>query len=321
MAEEQDAPAVAQVTPERRTALMKQASWVGIVVNAALSAAKIIFGFLAHSYALIGDGIDSASDVFTSFVTLITADIAAQPPDREHPYGHGRAETIATKLISFIIFFAGAQLAVAAFKRMLSPEELQLPEFPALVITVISIAAKLLLSIYKKKLGKRIGSSLLEADARNMKNDVLISLSVLIGIIFTVILKMPVIDSIAAFLVSLWIIKTALGIFWETSRELMDGVDDPDLYRRVFEAVNSVEGAGNPHKTRIRKLNNVYIIDMDIEVDGRLTVVQGHGIAMKVEDTVKTKIPDIYDVQVHVEPVGNKEIREIYGLNERSIDE
>jgi len=304
---------------ERRTKIIKRASWVGIIFNSILAMLKITFGFLAHSYALIGDGIDSFTDVVTSGVTLVTASIAAQPPDKEHPYGHGRAETIATKLLSFIIFFAGAQLAVSAVKRIITPEELRLPEFPAFAVIIVSIVVKIFLSVYKKRAGKAAGSAMISADAQNMRNDVLISVSVLVGLLFTVLLEIPVIDSIAALLVSFWILKTALGIFLETSRELMDGVDNPELYRKVFEIVNSVPGTGNPHKTRIRKLNNVYIIDMDIEVDGSLTVKQGHAIAMAVEKAIKSAVPDVYDTQVHIEPVGNYEKREIYGLNENLI--
>ena len=100
----------------------------------------------------------------------------------------------------------------------------------------------------------------------------------------------------------------------------MDGVDDPDIYKRVFKIVKTIPGTGNPHKTRIRKLNNVYIIDMDIEVAGDLTVEEGHTIAMEVEKAIRKQICEIYDMNVHVEPTGNYEKRESFGLTEDLIN-
>lgn len=308
------------MSENERTNQIKKASWVGIVINAILSILKIVVGFLAYSYALIGDGIDSFTDVITSTVTLFTAGIASRPPDAEHPYGHGRAETIATKVLSFIILFAGAQLGLSALQRIITRETVNLPELPAFIVLIISIIGKLFLSIYKKRIGKKVKSSMLIADAKNMRNDILISASVLVGLVFTVWLKKPLLDSIAALVVSVWILRTGFEIFMETSKELMDGVDDPDLYLKVFAAVNKVSGVENPHKTRIRKLNNCFIIDMDIEVDGALTVEQGHDIAVFVEKAVKEEIPNLYDVQVHVEPKGNRESQESFGLSEQLIN-
>ncbi len=320
MVEKQNTTSLKQKAGQERINIIRKASWVGIIINFILSILKIAAGFLFYSFALVGDGIDSLTDVVTSGVTLVTANISARPPDNEHPYGHGRAETIATRLLSFIIFFAGAQLAFSSIRQIVSPKFIELPESPVFIVIAISVAGKVFLSIFKKRAGIRAKSPMLIADAKNMRNDVLISLSVLIGLVFTVILKTPVLDSITALLVSFWILKTAFTIFMETTRELMDGVDDPDIYKQVFKVVKTVPGAGNPHKTRIRKLNNVFVIDMDIEVAGNLTVKEGHNIAMAVENAIRDQVAEIYDINVHVEPVGNYEKRENFGLNEDLIN-
>ncbi len=157
---------------------------------------------------------------------------------------------------------------------------------------------------------------MLIADAKNMQNDVYISLSVLIGLFFTIQLQMPILDSITTLFVSAWIIRSAYMIFTETSVELMDGLDSSELYSEVFRIVKQVGGVVNPHKTRIRKLNNVYIIDMDIEVDGALTVTEGHKIAKAAEHALREQIHDIYDVNIHIEPVGNIEKHENFGVSE-----
>lgn len=303
-----------------RTSVIRKASWVGIIGNAILSALKVTAGLLSGSFALLGDGIDSATDIITSVVTLYTSKIADRPPDEGHPYGHGRAETVATKALSFIIFFAGAQLALTAIRKLFVNTERGIPDFYAFYIIIISIFGKAFLAFYKYKAGKKVNSSMLLADSKNMLNDILISISVLIGLLFTFLLKMPIVDTITALLISIWIMKVAFDIFLETSVELMDGLEDQTIYSKVFNATCGVEGVKNPHRTRIRKINTMYIIDMDIEVDGNLTVTKGHDISKKVHDCIQNQIENIYDVIIHVEPIGNKEETEKFGLSKDSID-
>jgi len=303
-----------------RTAVIRKASWVGIIGNAFLSVIKITAGILSGSFALLGDGIDSATDIITSVLTLFTSKIADRPPDEGHPYGHGRAETVATKALSFIIFFAGAQLALTTIKKIFVNSEGSIPDFFAIYVVVISIFGKAFLAWYKYKAGKKVNSSMLIADSKNMMNDILISISVLIGLIFTFVLKMPIVDTVTALIISLWIMKVAFDIFLETSVELMDGLEDQTIYNKVFNATCGVEGVRNPHRTRIRKINTMYIVDMDIEVEGNLTVTEGHDISKKVHDCIQDQIENIYDVIIHVEPIGNKEETEKFGLSKKSID-
>jgi cation diffusion facilitator family transporter len=305
---------------ESRTAVIQRASWVGIIGNGFLSIIKITAGIFSGSFALLGDGIDSATDIVTSIVTLFTAKFADRPPDKGHPYGHGRAETVATKALSFIIFFAGAQLAFSSIKSISSVAERLVPEIYAIYFVLVSIFGKAFLAFYKYKAGKKVNSSMLIADSKNMMNDILISFSVLVGLIFTFILKMPLLDVVTALIVSIWIMKVAFDIFLETSIELMDGLEDQTIYDEVFSATFGVEGVRNPHRTRIRKINTMFVIDMDIVVDGNLSVTEGHEISKKVHDCIQNRIENIYDVIIHVEPIGNEEKKEKFGLSKDSID-
>ncbi len=314
MAERKDKTPV--LDQKQRELIIRRTSWIGILGNAVLSSIKIGIGFISGSFALIGDGIDSLTDVLTSSITLFTGAISSKPPDLEHPYGHARAETIATKLLSFIIFFAGAELGIAAIKQLIAQEVRETPSPIAFIAIGISIVGKILLAMNKFRAGEKVNSSMLIADAKNMKNDVYISLSVLVGVFFTIILNMPILDSVTTIVVSLWILKSAFEIFSEASSELMDGLDRPEMYEEVFKITRLVPGVVNPHKTRIRKLNNVYIIDMDIEVDGSLTVAQGHEIAIQTEKALRDEIPAIFDVTIHVEPEGNIETYENFGVTE-----
>ncbi|NLM13882.1 MAG: cation transporter [Epulopiscium sp.] len=301
---------------KNRTQQITRASWVGIIGNSILALLKILFGLLAGSMALVGDGIDSSTDVVTSFIMLFASKVMSKPPDREHPYGHHRAETIATTILGFIVFFAGAQLFVKGISDIISKMDKEIPSKVSVYIVIISILGKVFLAFYQYRIGKQTQSSMLIANAKNMRNDIAISTGVLVGLGFTYLLNLPVFDSITAILVSLWIIKAAYEIVIETNMELMDGVKDTTIYEEIFRTIESIQGAYNPHRTRVRKLANLYIIDTDIEVDGNLNVLDAHQIAMEVEEKIKENIQDVYDVIVHVEPIGNVEHNESYGLRE-----
>ncbi len=303
---------------EKRNQQIKFASWVGIIGNSILAVAKIFVGFISGSFAVIGDGIDTTTDILTYFITLLAARIMNKPPDFKFPYGYNRAEAVATKALSFVIFFAGAQLFFSAIVRIVKNEPHQIPTMLAIYVTVFSVFSKLIMAVYQLRVGKKINSNMLIANGKNMRNDILISLSVLAGLVFIHIFHLPVLDLITAMLIGAWIMRSGYGIFMESSRELMDGTDNPDLYYKIFDAVEEV-GAVNPHRVRIRKHSNMYTVGLDVEIDGELSIEEGHKIAKKVELNIKTRIENVYDVLVHIEPKGNKE-KEKYGLSRNNID-
>jgi cation diffusion facilitator family transporter len=298
---------------------IKNASWVGIFGNGFLSVIKIAAGLISGSLAVVADGVDSSSDIITSVITLVTARILTKPPNKKYPYGYYKADTIATKLLSFIIFFAGAQLLITSIKKLISGTVTEMPAKLAIYITVISIVGKLLLAFHQTRTGKRTGSAMLIANGKNMQNDVIISGSVLVGLIFIYILKMPVLDTIFALMVSLWILWVAFNIFRETSLELMDGVKDCTIYDRIFSAIESVEGAHHPHRVRARNIGHKMMIAIDLEVDGDLSLRQAHEIAHKVENAIKANIENIFDVAIHIEPVGNNLEEEEFGIDKNNL--
>ncbi len=296
-----------------------KASRIAIWGNGILAVAKITVGILAGSMAVVADGIDSGSDILTSVITLITAHIISNPPDPKYPYGYKKADTVATKLLAFIIFFAGAQLAISTTGSLLHPAEKEIPGMIAIYVIVTSIIGKQLLATYLKKVGRNVESTMLIANSKNMQSDVVISVSVLIGLAATFILKMPILDTITAFAVSIWIMFVAFKIFMETNRELMDGIEDTDIYRTIIDTVKQVEGAQNPHRIRVRKIANLCEVTLDVEVDGKLSLSEAHAITSCIESELKRKIPRIYDVMIHTEPIGNEEPDEVYGVSEKNI--
>jgi cation diffusion facilitator family transporter len=305
---------------DKRAAVIKKASLTALVGNLVLAVLKITGGLSSGSLSVLGDGIDSSVDVLIAALTLFISGIISRPADKDHPWGHGRAETIGTAGMSFLLFFAGFQLIFNSAKNLISVNTQEVPEMRAVIVTLISIAGKFLLVLSQYQMGKKADSRILMANAKNMASDVFVSAGVLAGLFASMLFDIGIIDSIVAILVGLWVIKSAAGIFLDVNTELMDGGSLLEQYRVVFDAVHSVPGAGHPHRARMRRVAGFWDIDIDIEVDGKLTVSEAHKIATKVEDAIRERLDAVFDIMVHIEPKGcNAHKNEAFGLNEESV--
>ncbi|MDR2843819.1 MAG: cation diffusion facilitator family transporter [Candidatus Symbiothrix sp.] len=302
-----------------REKIMLRTSWISIFGNTFLSLLKIVIGILSGSLAVLSDGLDSASDVVTSIVILIATPIISRPPNSKFVYGQEKAENVASTILSFVIFFMGCQMFVAAVNKIIHPEVTQMPAVIAVWVTVISIIGKLLLALYQFQQGNKVGSSMLKANAVNMRNDVIISAGVLLGLGFTFLLKLPILDPILALLISIYIVYSAIGIFKEANVVLMDGVSDTSVYEKIIYAVEKIPEAHNPHRIRSRQIGNRYTVVLDIEVDGNLSLTEAHRIAQEVEDSIKSSLDGIYDIVVHVEPLGDSHCEERYGICKENL--
>jgi cation diffusion facilitator family transporter len=269
--------------------------------------------------AVLSDGLDSATDVVTSAIILFTSSVISRPPNSKYVYGREKAESIASTILSFVIFFMGCQIVISSVERIFSGESGELPSLPAIWVTVVSIAGKLLLSWYQFHQGKRVESSMLKANAINMRNDVIISGGVLAGLICTFLLNIPVLDPVIAAVIGVYIIWSATGIFREANLVLMDGISDTSVYNRIIEAVERVPEAFNPHRIRLRQIGNMYNIVLDIEADGGLSLTEAHRVAQDVENSIKSHIENIYDIVVHVEPKGAVHCAEKYGVSRKDL--
>ena len=302
-----------------KTKYIRTAAIVALTGNAVLASLKIAAGLISGSGALVGDGIDSSADVLISIITLIIVKIVSKPADTKHPWGHGRAETVATAFIAFLLFFAGAQLIINSVSTIISGVRDTAPSFIAIVVTFISITGKILLALNQYILGKRADSAMLMANAKNMASDVMVSLGVLIGLVISNITGSAYADTIIAILIGIWIIKTAVGIFLEANLELMDGNESTEPYRVIVDAVQRVKGASNPHRARMRKVAGYWDIDFDISVDPKCTVSEAHRIASQVEKEIKRSLENIYDIMIHIEPLGDA-ADETFGLSESEMN-
>lgn len=290
-----------------------RALYISIIGNGILAVAKLLIGFIGGSFAVVSDGIDSAADVAISIVMIVTARIMGRKPNKKYVYGYAKAESIATKILSMLIFFAGAEMFISALEHLFSDKPGVIPEPIAIYVTIFSIICKLLLSIYQTAVGKKLGSSMLVANGVNMRTDMITSLSVLVGLFFSFILNIPVLDSVTALLVSGFIVRSSIKIFMDSNIELMDGVKDVSIYQKIFDALHQIKGVGNPHRVRSRSIGGKYMITLDVEADGNMTLWQAHSLANQVEQSIRNNIPEVYDIVVHIEPFGTHP-EEVFGI-------
>ncbi len=303
---------------QRYRDIFRATLWV-FFVNALLATLKIVSGLMFHSLGILGDGLDSLGDVLATGVLLIAAHWLQKPPDKDHPWGHDRADTLASKFINFFMFFMGTQLLIKAVESLLNQKDNVPPSPLGIVVLSINIVIKVLLAFYQRRTGKNENSLMLTTNAENMANDVMISFSVMVGVGLSFFLQNSAIDAAMAGIVGIWIIAHSIHGFNKTNLELMDGLKQPELYQKVFDAVESVEGAYNPHRVRIRRFADRYLIDLDVEMEGKMRLEEAHRLGCSIESAIKKALPQVYDIMLHLEPRNNSEEGERYGLSRREI--
>ena len=310
------------LTQNTRTKIVRTASFIALGGNLLLCILKLTVGFITGSLAVLGDGIDTATDVAIAVMAVLVSFIINKPSDSRYPWGRQRAETIASMVLAFIIMFAGIQLLIASINKLIQVykgEVLPMPQSIAIIVTAVSIAGKLLLALNQYLLGKKAQSLMIRANARNMVNDIVISSSVLVGFIVSLVFHAPYLDPLIALLVSCLIIKSAITLFIEINIELMDGNTNKQLYEQLFNAVATIPEVKNPHRARIRKMANLWDIDLDIEVDGSMPVSEAHTIAEKTSLVIRNALGNVYDIVIHIEPYNSDRDGECYGLSLEDI--
>ncbi len=280
---------------------------IGMLVSGGLAILKIITGHMANSTSVLADGFESAADVLASGTILLALTLAAIPPDSNHPYGHGRIETLAGLLLGFVLFSAGIAISVhsiAAVGDVKTP-----PAAYAIWPLLISIVAKLFMMRYKYSTARRILSAALMADAANDGIDALSGAAALTALSLTLFNPVRFLhaDHYGAFAVGLIVIFTGVRVVRETGMQLMDTMPDPGLMKMIRDAAVSVSGVAGVEKCYARKTGLKYHVDLHLEVDPQMTVRASHDIAQQVRDRVRAQLPWVADVLVHVEPAPQTE--------------
>ncbi len=277
--------------------------FVGIVVNLALALVKGAAGILGHSYALVADAVESTADVITSTGVLVGLGYAAKPADEDHPHGHGKAEPLAAAFVAFALFGAGIFVAVESVHLIHTPHKSPAPF--TLIILLAVLAIKEALFRFVKDVGDDVGSTALKSEAWHQRSDAITSAAAFIGISIALIggKGYETADDWAALLASAVIGFNAVSILRNAIGELLDKAPPDELSAQICSAAIQVPGVLGTHKCFVRKVGLDYFVDLDILVDGELSVREGHDLAHSVQDKLKVEIPIISRVLVHVEPI------------------
>jgi cation diffusion facilitator family transporter len=287
--------------PSSPAKLASKAALVSIVVAALFAASKITVGMMAHSVAVVSDGLESAADLITSALVWAGLWIAAKPPDHDHPYGHGRFETLTGLAVGLILSAVGAGIAVRSLEHRYDQHA---PELFAIWPVLASLTVKSALAFWKLRLGKKTGSAGLTADAKHDMVDLLSGIIALISVLLAIFKpdQMHAADHYGGVLIGAVVIFMGVQVVRETALQLVDTMPDEAQVAEIRRAVLGVPGALGVEKCFARKTGLRYHVDLHLEVDPNLTVWESHEIAGHVKRVVRRDVDWVEDVLIHVEP-------------------
>ena len=278
---------------------------VGLSSNILLAAIKIFTGIFGNSYALVADGIESTLDIFSSAVVLGGIKISSLPADENHPYGHGKAESLAAMSVSLILLMAGIGIAVKSALDIMRPHHT--PAFFTLIVLIVVIIVKEILFKLLYSVGKSVNSLSLETEAWHHRSDALTSIAAFIGISIAIIggKGYESADDWAALAASGIIIYNGMNMLKLAVREIMDHAPDPETEATIRTIAAEVQGVVAIEKCRVRKSGLNLFVDIHVEVDSHLPVLDAHLIGHNVKDALMGASLGIADVLVHIEPAGH----------------
>jgi len=280
---------------------VRKVTLIGAVVDLVLGIVKIVVGYIAASQALIADGVHSLSDLATDFLVLFAAKHSHREADAEHPYGHGRIETVATVALGVALLAVAAGICYEAVARLLELQTLPHPGVLALVVALLSVASKEAIYQYTVRVARRLRSNMLHANAWHSRTDAISSIVVVIGV-GGAMLGYPYLDGMAAVVVAVMIAKIGWGLVWSSLKELIDTSLDDEQLREIRELIMDVTGVRALHMLRTRRSGSQVLVDVHIMVDPELSVSEGHQIGERVRGELTGNLEEVTDVTVHIDP-------------------
>ncbi|MCF7983700.1 MAG: cation diffusion facilitator family transporter [Thiohalocapsa sp.] len=306
-----------QTTRQDRARAITRSTAVGAAVNAVLAAVKIFVGWIGQSHALVADGIHSLSDLASDALVWVAGRKATRAPDEEHPYGHGRYETLATLALGIFLLMVAIGIGLDAIHRLFDPDELLQPASITLYAAAASILIKEWLYWYTLGYAKKVRSEMLRANAWHHRSDAISSVVVFIGVAGT-LAGLPYLDAIASVVVAAMIAKIAWELGWEATRELVDAGLDAERLDAVRRTILDVGGVRDIHMLRTRTYGGLASADVHVLVDPFVSVSEGHMISVMVEQQLKREIDEIADVTVHIDPEDDDRAAPTMGLPGRA---
>ena len=302
--------AYSYMSNDNYTKTIKKVGITTIAGNVLLSICKVVGGILASSSSLVSDGIHSASDVLSTIVVLIGAKIASKAPDKQHPFGHERFESIASIILSFILCMTALLVGYTGVKSIIEYANGTYVAPPvngltylALAFVILSIVVKGLMFVYTIHAAKQIRSSLLKADAYHHLSDSLSSFGSLLGIIGIMIGGMwSILDPIAAIIIAIFIFKVGVDISISAINQVVDRAAPEEFEKEITEIVTNFNGVLRMNSLKSRMFGNVYYVEIEIAVDDALTIKEAHEIAKELHDKIELEHNDIKHCMIHVDP-------------------
>ncbi len=280
---------------------VRKVTLIGSLVDFLLGVAKITVGWLANSQALIADGIHSFSDLLTDFIVLYAAKHSHKAADEDHPYGHGRIETLATVGLGIALIIIAIGIAYDALRRLNEPAILLVPGLLALIVAIVSVLAKEWVYRFTMAAARRLRSEMLMANAWHSRSDAISSIVVVIGVAGAMY-GYPYLDAVAAVVVAVMIAKIGFDLVRSSSKELIDTALESDKINTIREHIFDTKGVRSIHMLRSRKSAGNAFIDVHIQVDPRLSVSEGHQIGDAVRRRLMNEVDSVTDVTVHIDP-------------------
>lgn len=274
---------------------------ISIVWNIILTLVKVLAGFVGKSNSMIADGIHSASDIVSSVGVLIGNKIAKMPNDKEHNYGHEKAETLVSFLLAMLLIYVAFKIGFNGINSLLNLDKVQIPTILPLIISIISIVIKEYQYRITIKVANKINSPSLKADAWHHRSDALSSVAAFIGIGGSLLGFKPL-EPIATVVVAIFIAKVGIDILMQSTNELMDYSLGEEEEEKITRIIESTEDVKTIRELRTRKHGSMSYVDLTICINKDLTVLQGHEIANNLEISILKNLQNIKGINIHVEP-------------------
>lgn len=280
---------------------------VNATTNTALAILKIIFGIVGHSQALIADGIHSFSDLLSDSLVYVATRMGGGNPDKEHPYGHRRIETIGAIIISLLLVIVACGIVYDTAIKIIHHTTVEKPTWPTIVVAIISIIANEGLFRYTLLEGDKVNSDLIRANAWHNRSDVLSSVIVFFAV-GGAMLGIPHLDALGAFAIAILIFKMGMGLVWRSTQELIDASVDEKTLNEITSFIAKIPGVLSVHQLRTRMHGNNIFIDAHIQVASFISVSEGHHISEQVHIQLRKRFVNITDVTVHIDPEDDETI-------------
>lgn len=281
----------------------KRAAWAGVWLNAPLSLGKILGGIMAQSQALIADGVHSLSDLASDAAVLWALGHSHRPPDDEHPFGHGRFETLATLAVAAMLALAAGGIVIDAALRLIDPPE-SAPAALALWIALGSTLFKEALFHYTNRVARRTGSAMMSANAWHHRSDALSSVVALAGIGMSMA-GWPIMDALAALIIAFMLVRLAWRFGHPAVAELVDEAPGETLAQTVLDALAATPGVRDVHDLRLRRLGGTVQADVHLGLDPDLTLSEAHRLCEAARGQVRAFVPELAEIVIHPEPHGH----------------